>query len=208
MPFSYGQTPGKRRTQTFLQRSMTSRAEPNVPSRLAVELLWQLLTICLGLLFVGASACAAQGYLPFLALAGMPAGWGAAAFASWHRARRFSSHPYAWAWIVGALTAIGGVAAGRACFDALMSAEIRRVEGALAREVTEPGQFEVPGNRLLRRTLLWGKANSNSRVTFGLSDGTVVVREPDPAHWPRAAQQPCSQVIQPGWFRRWRCAGQ
>jgi hypothetical protein len=185
-----------------------SRAEPNVPSRLAVELLWQLLTICLGLLFVGASACAAQGYLPFVGLVGMPAGWGAAAVASWHRARRFSSHPYAWAWVVGALTAIGGIAAGRACFDALMSAEIRRVESALAGSRTEPGQLDIPGNRLLRTTLLWRKASSNSRVTFGLPDGTVVVREPDPALWPRTAQKPCTQVIQPGWFRHSRCGGQ
>jgi hypothetical protein len=70
-----------------------------------------------------------------------------------------------------------------------------------------PDLFDVNGSKYFRRASLFSGPNGvGVRVRFGLPDGTVVEHVSNVDAWHRERTRACTKEIQPGWYRRSRCA--
>jgi len=162
--------------------------------------------VSFGVVSVAAGVCLTQGVDVFLGGFAMVACLGAVALASWFLARHALPVPYAWCWIAGTITAIGGIALGRSYFERLLLDQIPRLERELSSNPKVPNLFDVQSSRYFRRVVVTHGPGSGIRARFGLADGTVLEHVSDTQYWKREALRPCSRELRPGWYRRWRCA--
>lgn len=170
--------------------------------RIAVAL--QATLAIVGLTLISASFVA-EGVSALLAFAMFVGALGAATHLSWRWARAIG-YPYVWAVGTGVLMVLGGVAAGRVCFDQLLRRQIRLLESELRNHAKVPDKFDVESPGFLRTVWLSRGTGEGLLATFCLPDRSLVryvSNRQDRAH---EQARPCTAEIQPGWYRVGRCS--
>jgi len=95
---------------------------------------------------------------------------------------------------------------GRAHLKADLRAELQRLRPLIAARQRVPDIFDVPGSSFFQRAFVNPDPSGHGyRVRLPLRDGSVVEYVSDDRHTSQERLAPCSEEIEPGWYRRFRC---